>query len=86
LPINLKSRQSPAYQEFMAKQPVLNVFLQQAQYGRSRPIFPGYNRISENLGRAIEAALLQRSTPEAALQTAQQRLDLALGQLEEAKQ
>jgi multiple sugar transport system substrate-binding protein len=78
LPVNLKSRQSPAYQEFIAKQPVLNVFLQQSQYGRSRPIFPGYNRISENLGRAIEAALLQTSTPEEALRTAQQRLDLAL--------
>ncbi|MBW4658356.1 MAG: ABC transporter substrate-binding protein [Drouetiella hepatica Uher 2000/2452] len=79
LPVNLKSRQSPAYQEFIAKQPVLNVFLQQAKYGRSRPIFPGYNRVSENLGRAIESVLLQKSTPEAALNTAQQRLDLALG-------
>lgn len=80
LPVNLKSRQSAVYQAFIAEQPVLNVFLQQAQYGRSRPIFPGYNRISENLGRAIESALLQRDTPEAALQTAQRRLDLALGQ------
>ncbi|NJR65705.1 MAG: ABC transporter substrate-binding protein [Leptolyngbyaceae cyanobacterium CRU_2_3] len=80
LPVNLKSRQSPAYQDFIAKQPVLKVFLQQAQYGRSRPIFPGYNRISENLGRAIESALLQKSTPEEALQTAQRRIDLALGQ------
>ena len=79
LPVNLKSRQSSAYREFIAKQPVLNVFLQQAQYGRSRPIFPGYNRISESLGRAIESVLLQKNTPEAALKIAQQRLDLALG-------
>ncbi|HEY9630678.1 MAG TPA: ABC transporter substrate-binding protein [Coleofasciculaceae cyanobacterium] len=80
LPVNLKSRQSPTYQEFISQQPVLKVFLEQAKYGRSRPIFPGYNRISENLGRAIESVLLQKSTPEAALKLAQQRLDLALGQ------
>lgn len=80
LPVNLKSRQSLTYQEFISQQPVLKVFLEQAKYGRSRPIFPGYNRISENLGRAIESVLLQKSTPEAALKLAQQRLDLALGQ------
>lgn len=76
LPVNLKSRQSIAYQEFAAKQPAVKVFLDQAQYGRSRPIFPGYSRISENLGRAIEAVLMGRSSPEAALQASQQRLDL----------
>ncbi len=76
LPVNVKSRQNPSYQEFVAQQPAVSVFLEQAQYGRSRPIFPGYNRISENIGRAVEATLLGKSTPEAALQTSQQRLDL----------
>jgi len=52
------------------------VFLEQAQFGQSRPIFPGYNRISDNLGRAIEAVLLDRATPEEALQASQRRLDL----------
>lgn len=80
LPVNLKSRQSPAYQNFVAQQPALNVFLQQAQYGRSRPITSGYNRISENLGRAIEATLLGKNTPEDVLKTAQSRLDLIIGQ------
>ena len=76
LPINLKSRQSEAYQAFRAKQPTVDVFLEQAAYGRSRPIRAGYNRISENLGRAIEAVLMGRDTPEAALKASQQRLDL----------
>ncbi|MEP0918900.1 ABC transporter substrate-binding protein [Leptolyngbya sp. DQ-M1] len=76
LPTNLKSRESEAYKAFRAKQPAVDVFLGQAQFGRSRPIFPGYNRISDNLGRAIEAALLDRNTPEEALKAAQQRLDL----------
>ncbi|MBW4472467.1 MAG: ABC transporter substrate-binding protein [Stenomitos rutilans HA7619-LM2] len=70
LPTNLKSRQSKAYQDYKAKQPVVDVFLSQAPYGRSRPIFSSYNRISEQLGRAIEAVLLGRSTPSDALTAA----------------
>jgi multiple sugar transport system substrate-binding protein len=76
LPGNLESRKSQAYQAFIQDQPAVKVFLEQAQYGRSRPITPGYNRISENLGRAIETTLLGKQTPTTALQEAQQRLDL----------
>ncbi|MBW4444040.1 MAG: ABC transporter substrate-binding protein [Plectolyngbya sp. WJT66-NPBG17] len=76
LPTNLKSRESQAYKAFRAKQPAVDVFLGQAKFGRSRPIFPGYNRISDNLGRAIEATLLDRATPEEALKASQRRLDL----------
>ena len=76
LPVNLSARQSSAYQKFKAQQPAVDVFLKQAAYGRSRPIFPGYNRLSENIGRAIEATLLGRSAPTDALKASQQRLDL----------
>lgn len=76
LPVNLLARQSNKYQAFVAEQPAVKVFLEQAKYGRSRPIFPGYNRLSESLGRAIEAVLLGKSSPESALKAAQQRLDL----------
>ena len=76
LPVNLKSRQSAEYQEFIAKSPALKVFLEQAKDARSRPIFPGYNRISENLGRALEGVLLGKSLPQEALNASQQRLNL----------
>ncbi|MCM0593422.1 MAG: ABC transporter substrate-binding protein [Gloeotrichia echinulata IR180] len=76
LPINLKSRQSAKYREFMQQQPQIKVFLEQAKNGRSRPIFPGYNRISDSLGRAIESVLLGKSSPVEALKLTQQRLDL----------
>lgn len=76
LPVNVQSRQSSAYQQFVRQQPAVEVFLQQAPYGRSRPIFPGYSRLSDALGRAIEAVLLNQSTPEQALQQAQRRWDL----------
>ncbi|GAX39944.1 extracellular solute-binding protein [Tolypothrix sp. NIES-4075] len=76
LPVNLKSRQSAKYQEFVKEQPVVKVFLDQAKYGRSRPIFSGYNRVSENLGRALESVMLGKSSPQEALKASQQRLDV----------
>ena len=76
LPVNLKSRKSPKYQEFIQEQPALKVFLGQTKYAKARPIFPGYNRVSENIGRAMEATLLGKSSPQEALKQSQQRLDL----------
>jgi multiple sugar transport system substrate-binding protein len=78
LPVNLRSRQSQPYQKFITQQPAVKVFLDQAAHGRSRPIVSGYNRISDSLGRAIETTLLDQSSPTAALEAAQQRLDLVL--------
>jgi multiple sugar transport system substrate-binding protein len=76
LPVNLKARQNEAYQAFALAQPTVKVFLEQAEYARSRPIIEGYRRISENLGRAIESVLLAKSSPVEALEEAQRRLDL----------
>jgi multiple sugar transport system substrate-binding protein len=76
LPVNTKSQQSQVYQNFVAENPVIKVFLEQMQYAQSRPIIPQYNRLSENLGRAIEASLLGKQTPEDALKRSQQRLEL----------
>ena len=80
LPVNLKSQQSPEYQQFVRKNPALEVFLSQMEWARSRPIIPQYTRLSENLGRAIEASLLGKQTPEAALKRSQQRLELIFNQ------
>ncbi|ARV61906.1 ABC transporter substrate-binding protein [Nostocales cyanobacterium HT-58-2] len=76
LPVNMKSRQNLRYLEYVEKQPVVKVFLEQAKYGRTRPIFPGYNRVSENIGRALESVLLGKSEPQEAFKQSQQRLDL----------
>ncbi|QIR37398.1 ABC transporter substrate-binding protein [Tolypothrix sp. PCC 7910] len=76
LPVNLKSRKSAKYQTFTEKFPQLKVFLDQAKYGRSRPIFPNYARISDNLGRAIESVLLGKNSPVEAMNITQERLDL----------
>ena len=76
IPVNLNSQQSEAYQAFVQENPVLEVFLEQMDWARSRPIIPGYTRISENLGRAIEASLLGKKRPLEALKESQQRLEL----------
>ncbi|HEY9650330.1 MAG TPA: extracellular solute-binding protein, partial [Coleofasciculaceae cyanobacterium] len=79
LPINVKAQQSEKYQAFVRENPVLDVFLQQMKWARSRPIISGYTRLSENLGRAIEASLLDKRSPKDALQDSQQRLELFFG-------
>ncbi|MBW4645026.1 MAG: ABC transporter substrate-binding protein [Goleter apudmare HA4340-LM2] len=75
LPVNTKSAQSQAYQEYIKQKPVMKVFLEQMSVAGSRPIIPGYSRLSDSLGRAIEATMLGAS-PETALKNAQARLDL----------
>ncbi|MDB9315812.1 ABC transporter substrate-binding protein [Spirulina sp. CS-785/01] len=75
LPVNLQARQSKTYQDYVSQQPVLEVFLSQMEVGHSRPIIPGYARISNQLGRAIEASLLG-TPPKKALSESQQRLNL----------
>lgn len=74
LPVNIKSAQSQAYQEILQQKPVLKVFIDQMPVSGSRPIIPGYSRLSDSLGRAIEATMLGAS-PETALKQAQANLD-----------
>ncbi len=74
LPINLNAQKSPEYQAFVQENPVVKVFLDQMQVARSRPIIEGYPKLSESLGRAIEASLLGQKNPKQALEEAQKRL------------
>jgi multiple sugar transport system substrate-binding protein len=78
LPVNIKARQTPAYRKFVQAQPSLSVFLAQMATAQSRPIFPGYPRVSDQLGRALESTLLGQQTPAAALQEAQSRINLTV--------
>jgi multiple sugar transport system substrate-binding protein len=76
LPINVKAQKSEDYQQFVADNPVLEVFLEQMQFAQVRPIIPNYSRLSENFGRAIEASLLGKKQPKKALEESQRRLEL----------
>jgi len=77
LSVNLLARQSDKYQAFVAEQPAVKV-LEQAKYGRSRPIFPSW--LSESLGRDRGRCYSVRAR-QSALKAAQQRLDLIFGKL-----
>jgi multiple sugar transport system substrate-binding protein len=79
LPINLDAQRSSTYAEYITQQPKIKVFLKQMSSAKSRPLLPDYPRISESIGRAIEATLLQKRSPADALADAQRNLDLALG-------
>ncbi|MFN3927312.1 MAG: ABC transporter substrate-binding protein [Pseudanabaenaceae cyanobacterium] len=75
LPTNIRSQQSDVYRQYMEQRPEIRVFLHQMTAGRTRPLIPEYPRLSNSLGRAIEAVLALRSTPEQALAQAQASLD-----------
>ncbi|HLO88894.1 MAG TPA: ABC transporter substrate-binding protein [Nostocaceae cyanobacterium] len=76
LPVNIKSAQSPAYQEYLKQKPWLKVFIDQIPRAKYRPVIARYSRISDSLGRAIESTLLGKSTTEQALKAAQERAEL----------
>ncbi len=75
LPTNLRSQQSSQYKEYVAQHPQISIFLNQMSAGRSRPLIPSYPRLSNSLGRAIEAVLALRQSPAQALAIAQDSLD-----------
>lgn len=76
LPVTLSARQNPEYQAFLADHPLLQVFLTQTQVAYSRPNGADYNRLSNCLGRTIEATLLGQ-TPERAVAQNRQRCPAA---------
>ncbi|GAB4287324.1 MAG: ABC transporter substrate-binding protein [Oscillatoriaceae cyanobacterium] len=80
LPVNQKSVNSKEYQEYVSRNPWLQVFIDQVKVSGYRPTIARYNRISDGLGRAIEATLLGKSSAKDALAAAQKRLDAIWGE------
>ncbi len=76
LPVNIKSAQSEAYQQYLSQKPWLKVFVEQMPVADARPTIAGYSRLSDSLGRAIESTLMGKSNAENALKKAQERLEL----------
>jgi multiple sugar transport system substrate-binding protein len=80
LPVTFSSARSQIYQQFIEQTPLLKVFFEQLPVAHSLPAIAGYSRIADLLGRAIEATLLGKSSAEAALNEAQERLELIWGE------
>ncbi|MEM9165155.1 MAG: ABC transporter substrate-binding protein, partial [Cyanobacteria bacterium P01_F01_bin.4] len=79
IPINRDARESQPYRDFVAARPSLSVFLDQMPSAYARPMIAQYSKLSESVGRAIEATFLGESA-QTALEKAQRRLSLVLSQ------
>ncbi len=83
LPIRKSETTLPAYQTYLKKYPSASVFVDNLNnVTKARPNIPAYPKISAALGQAVQAILLGRSQPKAALDAAAQQVNgiLASGQ------
>lgn len=70
LPTNLKTQDSDTWKAHVKENPLLEVFVDQLEYARSRPSISNYSEISAALGAELEKAMLLQKSPEDALRDA----------------
>jgi multiple sugar transport system substrate-binding protein len=80
LPVRQSETKLPGYQDFLKKYPANKVFVDNlTKYAaKSRPNIPEYPKISQALGLAVQAVLLGKTQPQAALDQARQQVDQIL--------
>ena len=79
LPIRESETKLPEYRQYLKKYPSAHVFVDNLQnVTKSRPAIPEYPEISKALGQAVQAILLGKEDPKAALDAAAQQADSAL--------
>jgi multiple sugar transport system substrate-binding protein len=81
LPIRSSQTQTADYSKYTAKYKGIDTFVQNEQNAvKARPVIPTYNEISQAMGQAIQAVLLGKAEPKAALDQAAQQVDQILAQ------
>ena len=80
LPLRESETRLPGYQEFLKKYPADKVFVDNLSKNvtKSRPNIPEYPKISQALGVAVQAVLLGKAQPQAALDQARRQVDQIL--------
>ncbi len=80
LPLRQSETRLPGYQDFLKRYPADQVFVDNLAKNatKSRPNIPQYPKISEALGAAVQAVLLGKAQPQAALDDARRQADEAL--------
>jgi multiple sugar transport system substrate-binding protein len=79
LPIRRSEPKQPAYTQYVAKYKGIGTFVANlANAKKSRPTLEKYPRISEAVGQAVQAVLLGKAQPQAALDDAAQKVDAIL--------
>lgn len=67
LPTNADTTQSAAFKDYIAKDPRLQVFVDELKYAKARPSILAYDEVSAALSTEIEKALLLKKTPQQAV-------------------
>ena len=81
LPIRASQVQSPHYSTYTARYKGIDTFVQNEKNAvKARPVIPTYNEISQAMGQAVQAVLLGKAEPKAALDQAAQQVDQILAQ------
>ncbi|MER6466574.1 ABC transporter substrate-binding protein [Streptomyces sp. NPDC001288] len=78
LPLSSDAAKLPRWRRHASEVPGLSVFTGALSSARVRPVHPAYPQISQAVGDAITAVLLQRSSPASALRTCLGKADSAL--------
>lgn len=78
LPVTRSGAREFKYIKYLYKNDFIKPFVEQLEYGKSRPIIHDYYLISELLGEEIENALLKRKSPAKALEDAAAKIDKVL--------
>ncbi|MGZ6213787.1 MAG: ABC transporter substrate-binding protein [Candidatus Limnocylindria bacterium] len=81
LPIRASQVKQPAYKAYVKKYKGIATFVQNEQNAlKARPVLADYNEISQAMGQAIQAVLLGKAQPKAALDQAAAQVDQVLAQ------
>jgi multiple sugar transport system substrate-binding protein len=80
LPLRESETKLPGYQQFLKKYPGNQVFVENLRKNatKSRPNIPEYSKISQAIGLAVQAVLLGKAQPQAALRQAHDQVDAIL--------
>jgi multiple sugar transport system substrate-binding protein len=79
LPIRVSETKLPQYKTYLKRYPAVGLFVDNLRnVTKSRPAIPQYPEISKAIGQAVQAILLGKSQPKAALDAAAEQADSAL--------
>jgi multiple sugar transport system substrate-binding protein len=78
LPTNTQTADNAQWKKFLASNPRIGTFASQLSYARTRPSIAAYSQISLALSQQLEAAMLQQTSPQDALNAAAKQAQTAL--------
>ncbi|MBN3524019.1 ABC transporter substrate-binding protein [Paenibacillus apiarius] len=78
MPVSKSAVESDTLKQAFAKDPNFKVAIDQLQYGKARPMVPGYKELQEVIMTEIQRVVLGQATPDEALQAATEKANKLL--------